>query len=104
MTASVQPSRPGPASQAQPRQVLHRPAGALPARRRDPGPAPGQQAAGAAAEDYLRAALATATSHVYAALTAVAALTFAAALLIMPRRFSTEAGESASTGPGGKTE
>ena len=66
--------------------------------------APGQQAPGPAAEDYLRAALATATSHVYAALTVVAALTFAAALLIMPRRFSTEAGESASTGPGQKTK
>ena len=42
--------------------------------------------------------------HVYAALTVVAALTFAAALLIMPRRFSTEAGESTSTGPAGKME
>ncbi len=49
---------------------------------------------------YLRSALATATSHVYAALTVVAALTFVAALLIMPRRFSMEAGEGASTGPG----
>jgi multidrug resistance protein len=60
---------------------------------------PGQQAPVQAAGDYLRSALATATSHVYAALTVVAALTFAAALLIMPRRFSTQAGESASTGP-----
>jgi hypothetical protein len=63
--------------------------------------AAGQPAQRRAAEDYLRAALATATSHVYAALTVVIALTFAAALLIMPRRFSTEAGESASTGPAG---
>jgi hypothetical protein len=54
---------------------------------------------GRAAEDYLRAALATATTHVYAALTVVAALTIAGALLIMPRHFSTSAGESASTGP-----
>ena len=45
-------------------------------------------ALGQAADDYLRSAL-----------TVVAALTFAAALLIMPRRFSTEAGEYASTGP-----
>jgi hypothetical protein len=55
---------------------------------------------GRAAEDYLRAAIATATTHVYAALTVVAALTIAGALLIMPRHFSTTAGESASTGPG----
>ncbi|HEY8045865.1 MAG TPA: MFS transporter [Streptosporangiaceae bacterium] len=61
------------------------------------------QALGPAAEGYLRAAIATATSHVYAALTVVAALTFAAALLIMPRRFSTAAGESASAGPAQKT-
>jgi fucose permease len=54
---------------------------------------------GRAAEDYLRAAIATATTHVYAALTVVAALTIAGALLIMPRHFSTTAGESASTGP-----
>ena len=49
------------------------------------------------------AAAATATGHVYAALTVVAALTFAGALLIMPRRFSTTAGESASTGPAQST-
>ena len=60
---------------------------------------PGQQAPVQAAGDYLRSALASATSHVYAALTVVAALTFVAALLIVPRRFSTQAGESASTGP-----
>ena len=54
---------------------------------------------GRAAEDYLRAALATATTHVYAALTVVAALTIAGALLIMPRHFSTAAGERAATGP-----
>ena len=54
---------------------------------------------GQAAEDYLRAAISTATTHVYAALTVVAALTIAGALLIMPRHFSTAAGESASTGP-----
>jgi len=59
----------------------------------------GHQTPGQAAEDYLRAALATATNHVYAALTVVAALTMAAAWLIMPRRFSTAAGESSSTGP-----
>jgi hypothetical protein len=59
------------------------------------------QAISQAADDYLRAALATATGHVYAALTAVAALTIAGALVIMPRRFSTEAGQSASTGPAG---
>jgi hypothetical protein len=53
---------------------------------------------GRAAEDYLRAVLATATTHVYAALTVVAALTIAGALLIMPWHFSTAAGESASTG------
>ena len=58
------------------------------------------QELGQAAEDYLRAALATATTHVYAALTVVAALTIAGALLIMPKHFSTSAGESASTGPG----
>jgi hypothetical protein len=57
------------------------------------------QELGRAAEDYLRAAIATATTHVYAALTVVAALTIAGALLIMPRHFSTTAGESASTGP-----
>jgi hypothetical protein len=62
-----------------------------------------QQAAGRAAEDYLRAALATATSHVYAALTVAAALTIASSWLIMPRRFSTAAGESSSTGPAEKT-
>jgi MFS family permease len=61
-------------------------------------------ALGPAAGDYLRAAIATATSHVYAALTVVAALTIAGALLIMPRRFSTTAGESTSTGPAQKTE
>jgi EmrB/QacA subfamily drug resistance transporter len=61
--------------------------------------APGQQAPVQAAGDYLRSALASATSHVYAALTVVAALTFVAALLIVPRRFSTQAGESASAGP-----
>jgi hypothetical protein len=54
---------------------------------------------GQAAEDYLRAAISTATTHVYAALTVVAALTIAGALLIMPGHFSTAAGESASTGP-----
>jgi hypothetical protein len=63
----------------------------------------GQQAAGRAAEDYLRAALASATSHVYAALTVAAALTIASSWLIMPRRFSTAAGESSSTGPAEKT-
>jgi hypothetical protein len=44
-------------------------------------------------------AIATATTHVYAALTVVAALTIAAVLLIMPKHFSTAAGQSASTGP-----
>ena len=67
-----------------------------------PGRWPGSQAPVQAAEDYLRSALATATTHVYAALTVVAALTIAGALLIMPRRFSTAAGQSASTGPAGK--
>jgi len=60
----------------------------------------GEQELGRAAEDYLRAAIATATTHVYAGLTVVAALTIAGALLIMPKHFSTTAGESASTGPG----
>ena len=58
------------------------------------------QELGRAAEDYLRAAIATATTHVYAGLTVVAVLTIAGALLIMPKHFSTSAGESASTGPG----
>jgi hypothetical protein len=61
--------------------------------------AAGQPALRRAAEDYLRAALATVTSHVYAALTVVAALTIASSWLIMPRRFSTAAGETSSTGP-----
>lgn len=56
--------------------------------------APGHQPAGPAAGDYLRAALATATAHVYAALTVVAALTFAGALLIMPRRFTRRPGRA----------
>ena len=48
---------------------------------------------------HTAAAIATATTHVYAALTVVAALTIAGVLLIMPRHFSTAAGQSASTGP-----
>ncbi|HUY50462.1 MAG TPA: MFS transporter [Streptosporangiaceae bacterium] len=58
------------------------------------------QALGRAAEDYLRAAIATATRDVYIGLTAVAALTIIGVLLIMPRRFSTAAGGTASAGPG----
>lgn len=58
---------------------------------------PGQL--GPAADSYLKAAIATATSHVYAALTVVAALTIVAVLLLMPRRFDVRAGASASTGP-----
>ena len=61
------------------------------------------QALGAAADRYLKAAIATATSHVYAALTVVAALTIVAVLLFMPRRFDVRAGASASTGPAGGT-
>ena len=57
------------------------------------------QALGRAADSYLRAAIATATGHVYAALTVAAALTIAGILLLMPRRFSTAAGGAASTGP-----
>ncbi len=59
----------------------------------------GPQALGRAADSYLRAAIAAATGHVYAALTVVAALTIAGILLLMPRRFSTAAGGAASTGP-----
>lgn len=58
---------------------------------------PGQL--GAAADSYLKAAIATATNHVYAALTVVAALTIGAVLLLMPRRFDTRAGATASFGP-----
>jgi hypothetical protein len=58
---------------------------------------PGQL--GPAADSYLKAAIATATNHVYAALTVVAALTIAAVLLLMPRRFDVRAGATASTGP-----
>jgi fucose permease len=58
------------------------------------------QALSSAADSYLRAAIAAATSHVYAALTVVAALTIAGVLVPMPRRFSTAAGAAASTGPG----
>ena len=43
--------------------------------------------------------VATATNHVYAALTVVAALTIGAVLLLMPRRFDVRAGATASTGP-----
>ena len=56
------------------------------------------QELGQAAEGYLRAAIATATSHVYLALTVVAALTIAGVLLLMPRRFDTAAGCAPSTG------
>src|SRR5580693_2878165 len=58
---------------------------------------PGQL--GQAADSYLKAAIATATNHVYAALTVVAALTIGAVLLLMPRRFDVRAGATASTGP-----
>ena len=51
------------------------------------------------ADSYLKAAIATATNHVYAALTVVAALTIGAVLLLMPRRFDVRAGATASTGP-----
>jgi len=61
----------------------------------------GPRALDRAADSYLRAAIATATDHVYAALTVVAALTIAGILLLMPRRFSTAAGGAASTGPAG---
>jgi hypothetical protein len=54
---------------------------------------------GGAAGSYLRAAIAAATSHVYVALAVVAALTIVGAALLMPRRFSTAAGGTASTGP-----
>jgi len=63
---------------------------------------PGQL--GAAADSYLKAAIAAATSHVYAALTAVAALTIVAILLLMPRRFDTQAGAAASTGPAARAQ
>jgi len=51
------------------------------------------------ADSYPRAAIAAATSHVYAALTVAAALTIVAVLLLMPRRFDTQSGATASTGP-----
>jgi multidrug resistance protein len=57
------------------------------------------QQLGQAADSYLKAAIATATSHVYAALTVVAALTIGAVLLLMPRRFDVRAGATASAGP-----
>ena len=56
------------------------------------------QALGRAADSYLKAAIATATNHVYAALTVVAALTIVAVLLLMPRRFDVRAGATASAG------
>ncbi len=55
-------------------------------------------ALGRAAADYLRAAIATGTQHVYLALTVVAALTIAGVLLLMPRRFDTQAGAAPSAG------
>jgi multidrug resistance protein len=51
------------------------------------------------ADSYPKAAIAAATSHVYAALTVAAALTIVAVLLLMPRRFDVRAGATASTGP-----
>jgi len=81
-------------------EKLHRAPAAL--RIRLPGQVSGVSAAlarpqelGQAAEDYLKAAIATATSHVYVALTVVAGLTIAGVLLLMPRRFDTTPGSAA---------
>ncbi|MBO0775545.1 MAG: MFS transporter [Actinobacteria bacterium] len=54
---------------------------------------------GHAAADYLRRALTAATQDVYLALAGIAVLTMVVVLLV-PRRFATDAGASAAAGPG----
>jgi multidrug resistance protein len=55
---------------------------------------------GQAAAGYLRDAITAGIRDVYLGLAVVAVATLLAALLIVPRRFSTSAGATASTGPG----
>jgi len=56
---------------------------------------------GQAAAGYLRAAITAATRDVYLALAVAAVATLVGVLVIVPRRFATTAGATASTGPGG---
>ena len=57
---------------------------------------------GQAAAAYLRAAITAAMHGVYLALALAALATLLAALVIVPRRFATGAGATASTGPAGE--
>jgi MFS family permease len=56
---------------------------------------------GQAAARYLRAAITAATHNVYLALALAAVATLVGVLVLMPRRFATSAGATASSGPAG---